>query len=109
MFDRLSQLSTESQTIQEGAQTLLLVGRGLLALHDIDDDLRRRAGRIIIACGIADENIETVANKLALLAACANLRAQHELLDLARLLEANRNAVATWPGNLRNNNLLEVV
>jgi uncharacterized membrane protein YccC len=109
MFDRLNQLSTESQTTQVAAQTLLLVGQGLLALHNIDDDLRRRAGRIIFASGIADENIEVVTKKLAsVAAACANLRAQHELLDLAGLLEANRNAFVTWPVNFHHNKVREV-
>jgi len=109
MFDRLNQLSAESQTIQVAAQTRLLVGRELLALHDIDDGLRRRAGRIIFADSVADENIETAAEKLALVAAaCANPRAQSELLNLARLLDADRNAIATWPVDFHHNNVREV-
>jgi uncharacterized membrane protein YccC len=109
MFDRLNRLSAESQTLQVAAQTLLLVGQGLLALHDIDDDLRRRAGRTIFARGIADESIEPAAEQLALLAAaCANPRAQCGLLNLARLLEADRNAIATWPVNFHHNNVREV-
>jgi uncharacterized membrane protein YccC len=109
MFDRLSRLSEESPTIQEGAQTLLLVGQGLLALHDTDDDLRRRAGRLIFTDSIANETIETMATQLDLVAAaCANPRARDELLDLSRLLEVGRNAIATWPDNLRSNNLREL-
>jgi uncharacterized membrane protein YccC len=49
MFDRLDQISSESRAIQEAGQTLILVGQGLLTLRDIDDDLRRRAGKIITA------------------------------------------------------------
>ena len=109
MFDPLNQLSAEGQTIQVAAQTRLLVGRELLALHDIDDGLRRRAGRVIFADSVADENVETAAEQLDLVAAaCVSPRAQSELLNLARLLDADRNAIATWPVDFHHNNVREV-
>jgi hypothetical protein len=109
MFDPLNQLSAEGQTIQVAAQTRLLVGRELLALHDIDDGLRRRAGRVIFADSVADENVETAAEQLDLVAAaCVNPRAQSDLLNLARLLDADRNAIATWPVDFHHNNVREV-
>ena len=66
MFDRLDQMATESRAIQEAGQTLILVGQGLLTLRDIDDDLRRRAGKIITECDTASDDVCLSLRQLAL-------------------------------------------
>lgn len=98
MFDRLDQLSVESRAVQEAGQILLLVGHGLLTLREIDDDLRRRAGKIITACDRTGDNICASLRQLAAeTAESTGPRVQREILEIARLLEAGKNVIAAWP------------
>jgi sugar phosphate isomerase/epimerase len=103
MFDRLDQISVENRAIQEAGQTLILVGQGLLTLRDIDDDLRRRVGKIITARDTECCDICTSLRRLALdEAESAAPRAQREILEIALLLEAGKDAFAAWPAGFRN-------
>jgi uncharacterized membrane protein YccC len=103
MLDRLDQISVEKRAIQEAGQTLILVGQGLLTLRDIDDDLRRRVGKIITARDTECCDICTSLRRLALdEAESAAPRAQREILEIALLLEAGKDAFAGWPAGFRN-------
>jgi uncharacterized membrane protein YccC len=98
MFDRLDQISSESRAIQEAGQTLILVGQGLLTLRDIDDDLRRRTGKIITARDQTSQDICMSIRQLASdEAGSIGPRAQRELFEIAQLLETGKTAIAAWP------------
>jgi uncharacterized membrane protein YccC len=100
MFDRLEQISVESRSIQEAGQILILVGQGLLRLRDIDDELRRCVGQIITASEAAPDHICASLRRLASdEAEGAGLRAQHEIREIADLLESGRNVIAAWPAD----------
>jgi uncharacterized membrane protein YccC len=98
MFDRLEQISVESRAVQEAGQILILVGQGLLRLRDIDDELRRRVGKIITGSEAAAHDICASLRRLAAgEAEGAGLRAQREIREIADLLESGRDVIAAWP------------
>ena len=82
----------------EAGQTLILVGQGLLTLRDIDDDLRRRAGKIITARDQTSQDICMSIRQLASdEAESIGPRAQRELFEIAQLLETGKPRLPRGP------------
>jgi uncharacterized membrane protein YccC len=98
MFDRLNQIGTEDAAIQDAGQTLTLVGHKLLLIRERDDDLGRRAGRILLRNSELNSGIYASLMKLASDAAgTGHPKALREIMEIAALLEAGRAAMSSGP------------
>jgi uncharacterized membrane protein YccC len=98
MFDRLDQIETEGAAIRAAGITLILVGHRLLALRELDDDLGRRAGQILMKNSGPNSGVCSSLKRLASdPAGTGNPKALRGIFEIATLIEAGSPAMSAWP------------